>query len=221
MLCSEQSLENERGDIAVSLRCKRWSCEICWPFNSLALKSRIIDGAPDVFITLTTNPRRLHSPDARAKSLVTSWRTICRRARKRFGFPHVPFIAIFEATKRGEPHLHIFARGCFIPHQWLSSQMSALIGAPVVHIRKVVDPRIAASYAAKNPYRFQGTKRFWTSQGWSLSRERLPVAERWSRRLCSLDEIERLWSASGNPGLRRRNRLTRNVNDRDLRLHLF
>lgn len=206
MFCGEYSLVT--GGLAVTLRCKRWSCPICQPFNLRALTARATIGDPTIFITLTANPRWGASPDARARLLVRAWRTLCRRIRARCSLKSVPFLAVFEATEKGEPHLHILARLPFIPQSWLSAQMRCLTRSPIVHIRKVANRTRAAHYIAKKPHLFKGTKRFWTSLNWSRERLTTAVSDKvWSVIPNTLDAIERMLSAAGILLLRRQHRL--------------
>lgn len=83
---------------------------------------------------------------------------------------------MFEATKKGEPHLHLLLRAPFIPQKWLSEQMNELIEAPIVDIRKVGHARNAgryvAKYVGKGPKPFAALKRYWTSQGYNLEEKR-------------------------------------------------
>lgn len=80
----------------------------------------------------------------------------------------LPFIAVFEQTKAGEPHLHIVARAAWINQEWLSKTMASLIGAPIVDVRRVKSREQAAAYVtkymSKNPHVFDGCKRYWRSQ---------------------------------------------------------
>ncbi len=125
-------------------------------------------GSPNTFITLTVNPNLYMSPSARAQELAHAWRRVRRRAMKVFDLKALPFLAVFEQTKRGEPHLHILCRVRWIPQTWLSEQMNAEIGAPIVDIRRVQDGaeaiRYVAKYIGKQPHRFDGVKRYWRSQ---------------------------------------------------------
>lgn len=146
---------------------------MCRPRRLRDLKKLARSGAPDMFITLTVNPEVGESPADRARLLVENWRRARRAAIKRFSLKELPFIAIFEKTKRGEPHLHILARSRFIPHEWLSRFMGDAIGAPVVDIRRVKNQKQAVAYVSKYvgkaPHSFEGTKRYWRSQDFAIS----------------------------------------------------
>lgn len=84
----------------------------------------------------------------------------------------IEFLAVIEAQKNGNPHLHIIARMPYVPQAWISSRMSALIGAPICDIRDVAARKKLANYIAKycgkDPQRFGTCKRYWTSRNWLL-----------------------------------------------------
>jgi hypothetical protein len=123
------------------------------------------------------------SPADRARKLARAWRVVVARARRQLKLSRIEYLAVFEATKRGEPHLHILVRSGFIPQRWLSAQMRDLVGSPVVDIRLVRSARQAAAYVSKYigkaPHRFATCKRYWKTRGWDLSPKRTdqdPVA---------------------------------------------
>lgn len=99
--------------------------------------------------------------------MVRAWRTVRREYLAAHGKGSLDFIAVFEATKRGWPHLHIVARAGWIDQRWLSKRMAALIGSPIVDVRRVDGvgkvAHYVAKYLGKNPHRFEGVKRYWRS----------------------------------------------------------
>jgi len=127
-------------------------------------------GRPTRFITLTVNPRMGTDPDSRLLLLANAWRNAAKRLRRLY--PNKPFsyLAIVEATKAGEPHLHILYRGPFLPQKWLSSTMADLIGSPIVDIRRIRNTheiiRYVAKYVTKAPHHFGTSKRYWCTQDW-------------------------------------------------------
>ena len=169
ILCREWTLVKAFHDhlIAEPLKCKCWSCDYCAPYRRAALRAQALDGKPTKFITLTVNPARGHSPDHRARMLVRAWRLIRLRAIRKYSLKSFPFIAVFEATQAGEPHLHILARVPWISQRWLSAQMAELTDAPIVDIRQIKDAKKAANYVAKyigkDPHSFNRCKRYWAS----------------------------------------------------------
>jgi len=137
---------------------------------ALVKKARL--GQPDMFLTLTVNPSFGKSPEDRARRLAKAWPKLRAATRKRYGYAKIPFIAVFEKTKAGEPHLHILLRCKWISQKWLSAQMQYLTGAPIVDIRRISNVRRIANYLAKyvgsSPTRFKGCKRYWCSQDYDL-----------------------------------------------------
>lgn len=82
----------------------------------------------------------------------------------------LPYLAVVEATKRGEPHLHILSRLRWVDQKWLSRQASKLLGAPVVDVRRCTSRSSVALYVAKYigkaPHRFATVKRYWSTRSW-------------------------------------------------------
>lgn len=134
------------------------------------MKKLAASGNPSAFITLTVNPAHGQSPEARAQELSDAWKIVVKRARRKWTKAPLEYIAVFEATKKGEPHLHILCRAPFIPQRWLSDQMNELINAPVVDIRRVHGnhevARYVAKYVGKGPKPFAKLKRYWSSKGY-------------------------------------------------------
>ena len=169
MLCQEWSLVKRfHPDLKViPLYCHCWTCPTCRPHRTTRLISEATRGIPLIFITLTSRYRSGHSPAAAARDLVDAWRKVRAEYLKLHGRGSLPFLAVFEATKKGWPHLHIVARARWINQRWLSRRMTALIGAPIVWVERIDSIRKIANYVAKyigkNPHRFAGTKRYWRS----------------------------------------------------------
>lgn len=149
------------------LRCKRWSCHFCAEKRKSRLRAEAYRGAPNTFITITVNPAIGKDPHERARSLVIAWRKIKRQACKGWKNERIPFLAVFEQTEEGEPHLHILARSKWIDQQWLSDRLKEEIGAPVCDIRRINSQKKAARYVSKyvgkDPEKFEGVKRYWRS----------------------------------------------------------
>lgn len=159
-----------------TLFCRSWLCVDCAPRRIAALARLACDGQPTTFLTLTVNPAEAESACERAKSLSDAFKVLIKRARRKFTKGDIQYLAVFEETKRGEPHLHILLRAPFIPQKWISETMLELINAPIVDIRRVGHARNAARYVskylAKGPKPFANLKRYWMSQGYDLDLER-------------------------------------------------
>lgn len=156
----------------MTLKCRSWLCPNCSVVRGRQLVELAKSGKPTTFITLTVNPSFGFSPASRARALAQAWPEIVRRICREFHVEHVPYLCVFEATKQGEPHLHILARLKYIPQKWLSDQMRDLIGAPIVDIRAVKSANHAAHYIAKyigkDAHRFATCKRYWRTRSWEI-----------------------------------------------------
>lgn len=192
MLCREVALVKNLigGKIVMPLRCKCWHCAYCKPMRQRQLAEKGRNGKPTTFLTLTVNPAMFENEHERARKLKWAWEVTRRAIKRRWRVKSVPFMAVFEKTQKGEPHLHILARLPFIHQVWLSAQMQRLIGAPVVDIRRVRTQKGVARYVSKyvseEPQPFEGCKRYWSSHDWELKkREKVPSdlidGEFWSR----------------------------------------
>ena len=150
--------------IAVPLRCKMWECEACGPRRKRKLVAEVLSGSPLTFITLPTRFIANADPDQQAVNMSHAFQTLVKRLRRRKQTPEFEYVAIFEQTKKGWPHLHILTRTPYIPKHWLSKNWNELTGSYIVDVRKITDPTIAARYVAKYvgkaPHHFQGTKRY-------------------------------------------------------------
>ena len=174
MLCQAQSLvkDGDRWGVAIPLYCRSWGCETCQPKRARQLICRGIRGKPNRLITLTSSSKSGETVEERAAALANAWRVTVRKARRLWPGQPIEYLAVFERTQRGEPHLHILVRGPFIPQGWLSGQMRERIGAPIVDIRLIREPEKAASYVAKyigkDPTRFGSCKRYWATPGFDI-----------------------------------------------------
>jgi len=218
VLCSEHSIVNSDGrqGVAVTLRCKCWNCDICLPFNRMKVVRKVKTGKPSTLITLTARPHEGETPHQRARKLVEAWRTVRRRIAAKYKCKPPAFMAVFEATKKGEPHLHIVARLKWVDQRWLSAQMAALNDSPIVDLRRIRQADRAATYVAKylgkDPHRFKGTKRFWTSLDWldaAAKKEDRPqlFGDHWQVERKTLERLELELLEEGFSVIRTRNKL--------------
>jgi len=200
MFCRDSSIV-KAGDgplVVLPLRCKCWSCEDCRPDRTRRLVYEAKLGKPTLFITLTSRKRKDRSPSWAARELVKAWRLIRRRYEATHGKGSIPFLAVFEETKRGWPHLHIVARCKWIDQAWLSEQMAELHDSPIVDVRAVKGLRKVAAYIVKyigkNPMRFDGVKRYYRSLDYLIPEAdpelRLrPSRGRWERVDCPMSRM--------------------------------
>lgn len=181
MLCSEWSLVKKQPHLitVIPLRCRCWHCEECRPLRTYQLVQEAKQGEPNLFITLTSRRRASLTADQAARLLAHAWRKVRAAYLREHGKSSLPFLAVFERTKKGWPHIHIVARCRWLDQKWLSRQMNELIGSPVVDVRRVhgkskIEAYIA-KYIGKNPERFKFCKRYWRS------RDYLTVPTAWKK----------------------------------------
>ncbi len=174
MLCSEYSLvKNEtRLQTVIPLRCRCWHCDECRLLRTAQLVAKAKAGSPTLFITLTSKRREGLTADEAAVQIARAWRKIRAEYLRKHGKGSLPFLAVFEATKKGWPHIHIVACCEWLSQKWLSARMDDLAESPIVDVRRVHDQSKVAAYISKyigkNPHRFKGVKRYWCSRdyGW-------------------------------------------------------
>lgn len=170
MLCQSSTLvKNERHTTSLyPLRCRCWHCPECHGARTARLCAEAKQGQPNIFITLTSRRRRDWTADYAARRLAWAWRVIRAEYLREHGPHSLPFLCVFEKTKKGWPHLHIVGRCKWLDQKWLSSRMNALTGSPIVDVRRVSGTGKVANYITKyigkDPSRFKGTKRYWRSQ---------------------------------------------------------
>lgn len=176
--CSNSAIlsKYEPGINIHPLKCRCWTCEECREDRKSRLKREAFRGKPEKLLTLTVNPAWGDGISMRARALVEAWRKIRRSAKDHWGNKKIPFLAVFEETKEGEPHLHILLRAKWIPQTWISDRMAELMDAPIVHITQLNSKKKAARYVSKyigkNPERFEGCKRYWRSLDWFVIPEK-------------------------------------------------
>ena len=192
MLCRDQSLVNRHHDrlIARPLCCRSWTCDYCRPDRKKTVCREAAAGAPLIFVTLTVNPKWGRDKVHRAQELVKGWRKFVEIAKDCHSYETLPYFVVFEATKKGEPHLHILCRVPWISQRLLSAFMDYWMRAPIVYVTIVRNRRHAAwyvsKYMGKAPGKFGTCKRYWQSRNYQIPAEedeyggfhKLPPVER-------------------------------------------
>lgn len=152
------------------VRCKSWSCPDCKQYRARLLRAQAYEGKPNRFVTLTVNPHNFETPEERCRQMTLAWRDFVREWRRTHGGARIEYMYVIEATKRGEPHMHILVRSDYIPQDELSAWMGERTGAPVVTIERPRTVRGVAKYVTKyvtkDLHQFEGSKRYFRSRGW-------------------------------------------------------
>lgn len=189
-VCGQKTLTTGYDSLDVHpLSCRSWLCDECFKHRLTGLRNLAASGKPDAFITLTVSNATADEPDEAARRLVHAWRMTVQRGKREGVIRGIEYLAVFEATKKGRPHLHILARCNYIPQGWLSRCMDEYAKAPIVDIRAVRSQgeasRYIAKYVSKGPGRYDGCKRYWRTMGWVVDPDELPagraVADSWTQ----------------------------------------
>lgn len=174
-ICRQWSLVNTNEQIlsATTLKCRSWGCDHCRPERRKQLMALAASGAPTRFLTLTVNPSYGSNPASRRSALSAAWKAAVKRLRREYGTHNIEYLAVTEATKAGEPHLHILMRSPYIPQAKLSKIMADLIDAPIVYIERIRGARqvvrYVAKYLTKDPHQFGHSKRYFRSARYDTS----------------------------------------------------
>lgn len=192
MLCEWSTIVivHEDGVNLHTFSCKCWQCEGCFYKRLLQLQHDAKSGLPNTFLTLTSKYTEEKTPDQAAQELVIAWRNIRQRAKREGIAKRIEFIAVFEETDQGWPHLHILMRAPFIPQAWISERMQEYTNSPIMWIRAVESKEHAAwylaKYFAKGPHKFKGCKRYWMSRGYKVEHEELPAVHHFENKVITL-----------------------------------
>lgn len=168
-VCTNWSLVKHGQNVSAAkmLYCRSWNCETCRPKRKRQLLARAAAGRPNRFITLTASPTSGTNPRDRLRVLAHAWRTAVKRLHRMYPLATIDYLAVVEATKKGEPHLHILYRGPYIAQRTLSRWFAELASSPIVDIRAIKHQRevvrYVGKYITKKPAQFGTAKRYWSS----------------------------------------------------------
>lgn len=182
--------------LAVRVRCRRWTCPYCAKINRLMFESLIADGismlGPCWLITCTL---RLEKETVNAVYVKAVWARFWSRLQKRWPLRYsqgrAQWVKVVELTEKGQPHLHLVMSvpmkkapggqielshdrvgGLGLAREFRDDWHTASGGSFVVDARPAWGPRAGAHYLAKY-FEKQWEKR--------KELERLGFARRYSR----------------------------------------
>lgn len=167
--------------LIVPIRCGRWTCGTCAARKVRMWQSRAVRGRPERMITLTVqhrDDRNAYDALALAKRALPKLISAIRRK-----YPRIEYLAAWQITHRGTPHVHMMTRGSYIPQRWLSARWRALTGSPIVDIRRIHTAAQTAKYVtrymlrdvAKSAWLFEHRRIITMSRHW-LSEDDSPTA---------------------------------------------
>ena len=173
-LCTNTAFVNanpHEGEVSL-LRCKRWSCETCHPYNRMKVMNAARKGKPNIFMTLTSVEGAFSSPDEAARDMKRALVLLRRRIERRWGIEKLPFIVVFERTKKGWPHMHLLLRGKYMHWRVLRGMWEELTGAHQVDVRFIRKASqvlfYVTKYIGKELAAFEGCKRWWRSHNYNV-----------------------------------------------------
>jgi len=178
MICGKSTFIREENGVFEAKRffCKSWRCPRCAPQRKKRLTKEAYLGNPNTFLTLTVRRLSCESPDEGARRLVIAFRRMRQEIQRKKGIGPIPFLAVFEETENGWPHLHILMRAPFINQKWISDFMARRMDSPVCWIVRLKSRKKAAAYVAKylskNPVRFTGCQTTWRNSKYLPPRPR-------------------------------------------------
>ena len=160
---------NDSAAVALPMRCRRWACPRCGP----AMRRRLVHLTAQTgctrMVTLTADVNAFPDAFSAARRLAWAFPKLIAAIRKRYPGETFEYLAIWERTRQGFPHLHVALTGPFIPQRWLSSLWASLAASPVVDVRHLGTPggtgRYLAKYLAKDPDPFLQGRAFRASRG--------------------------------------------------------
>jgi len=157
---------------AIGFRCGGWGCECCAPQKLAELRRIARRGRPTWRLDLTIKQVKGKTPSEEACAMVRMWR-MARQWSERVRGERIEFLAVFERhPTSGRPHLHILLRCERIDANELRAWLTSYNGTRQFKLKRIRSAKkainYATKYAAKDPERFYGCKRWWKSQGWLI-----------------------------------------------------
>lgn len=173
-LCTDAAFVNanrHEGEVSL-LRCKKWDCEVCRPFNRMKVMNAARRGKPNVFMTLTSRKGSFSTPDEAARDMKRGLVLLRRRIKRKWGIEKVPFLVVFERTKQGWPHMHLLMRASYMHWRVLRAMWEDITGSHQVDVRFIKKHTqvlfYVTKYIGKDLAAFEGCKRWWRSHNYNV-----------------------------------------------------
>jgi len=172
--CTNRTIvkSEDRNRVAISLRCRSWTCPDCADTRKAGLIAQAIGGSPTIFLTLTLKRSVAETPEQAARILARAWRLLRLRIMRHRKWRRLPFIVVFEPHESGWPHMHLLLRCSFIDWRWLKENWLDICQSSHVYIRYAKNKQQSAAYCCKyvgkGSEKFGSCKRYWMSQDYDL-----------------------------------------------------
>ena len=179
-LCTDFTVVNSNAHEgeAHALKCKRWSCPECAQVNRMKVMHSARKGRPNLFMTLTCDPSLHDSPDDAARDMKRGLVLLRRRIERKWKVKNIPFIVVYEKTKKGWPHMHLLLRAPYMHYKVLRAMWREITGAFEVDVRFIKKATqvlfYVTKYIGKDLHAFEGCKRWWRSHNYNVVQEEMP-----------------------------------------------
>jgi hypothetical protein len=133
------------------------------------LVSLVEQAPPDRMLTLTVDTKAYRDPLAAARRMGHALPALIRKMRAWLKGGALEYLAVWERTRAGWPHLHVLIRGPFLPQRLVSDWWNELTRSPVVYFTLLNGSRAGARYVTKyltkDPDPFGSGRALRTSRG--------------------------------------------------------
>ena len=109
----------------------------------------VAEAPPDRMLTLTAATAEFESPEDAARVMAAALGPLMTRLRRWASPTPIEYLAVWERTKAGWPHLHVLVRGPYIPHALLSRLWAELARSPNVWLTALSGTTAGARYVSK------------------------------------------------------------------------
>lgn len=173
MYCTDLTFVNHSDTAGTinALRCKKWDCPHCRPVNRQRVMRKAAEGHPNLFMTLTCDPERYETPEEAARDMKRGLVALRRRIERKWKVKNIPFIVVYERTKKGWPHMHLLMRAPYMHWKVLRGMWNDITGAFEVDVREIKKRSsvlfYVTKYIGKDLARFEGCKRWWRSHNYA------------------------------------------------------
>lgn len=174
MLCKEWTAVHRAIDHvrALPLECRCWNCPLCYEKRRRELIAQLLDGQPDMFLTITLRRSVAKTPELARKRLAHEWAKLAKSIARYHGVKSFAYAVICEKHKSGWPHFHILARLPYTNWHWLKRKMKKQANSPSVDVRRIkrkAQIAYCAKYAGKAVERFGTSKRYFFSKLYGIA----------------------------------------------------
>lgn len=109
----------------------------------------VSEAPPQRMLTLTAWTKAFDDPQDAARRMARQFPRLIALLRRALPQAPIEYLAVWERTQAGWPHLHVLLRGPYVPHALVSQLWARLMNSPIVHLKRLDDSAAGARYVAK------------------------------------------------------------------------